>query len=392
MNSRRPAVTKMRTVRILGTHGVPANYGGFETAAENVGLFLRDEGWRVIIYCQVPRSGAMWEDVWHGIERVNIPVAREGWLGTAQFDLKSILHASKFGDVCLTFGYNTAVFNVIQRIKRIPNVINMDGIEWSRARWGKVKQSILWTNERIACWVGNDLIADHPVIEDYLATRARRSKLTTITYGANAISEASIAPVTARGLVPGEYLTLICRPIPENTILELVEGFSAEHRGHSLVVLGNYTPATDEYHRSVMEAASDEVVFLGAIYDPGDLAAIRFHASGYLHGHTVGGTNPSLVEAMAAGNPVIAHDNPYNRWVVDQGALYFRTAEDVASAVTRLLGDSALRAELGSASRARHAAEFTWERIGGQYQELLNRRVDPRLLATSDTDLWKGSK
>src|SRR5690606_16117706 len=127
-------------------------------------------------------------------------------------------------------------------------------------------QAILWTNERIACYVGNDLIADHPVIEEYLATRARRSKLTTITYGAHALADAPTAPVTARGLTPGGYLTLICRPIPENSILELVRGFSAEHRDHRLVVLGDYTPSTDEYHRAVVDAASDEVDFVGAIY------------------------------------------------------------------------------------------------------------------------------
>jgi glycosyltransferase involved in cell wall biosynthesis len=386
MNSTPNAASDLRTVRILGTHGVPANYGGFETAAENVGLYLRDQGWRVIIYCQVDGKGPIRTDTWKGIERVNIPISREGWLGTSEFDFRSIMHASKFRDVCLTFGYNTAVFNIVQRIKGIRNVINMDGIEWSRARWGKAKQSILWINERIACWVGNDLIADHPVIEEYLATRARRSKLTTITYGAHAVSSASTEPVLARGLVPGEYLTLICRPIPENSILELVQGFSAEHRGHTLVVLGNYTPDSDEYHRRVMEAASDEVVFPGGIYDPTELAALRFHASGYLHGHTVGGTNPSLVEAMAVGNPVLAHDNAYNRWVVGAGALYFSTADDAAVAITRLLADPVLRRTLGEASRARHAEEFTWEHIGGQYESLLDRQLSP----VRSRDLSKG--
>jgi glycosyltransferase involved in cell wall biosynthesis len=364
-----------RTVRILGTHGVPAAYGGFETAAENVGLFLRDHGWRVIVYCQVEGRGAITTGEWNGLELVTVPVAREGWLGTSAFDLISIRHASRFDDLCLTFGYNTAVFNLIQRLKRIPNVINMDGIEWSRARWGKFKQAILWTNERIACWVGDDLIADHPVIAEYLATRARRSKITTITYGAHAVESASSEPVTSRGLEPGRYLSLICRPIPENSILELVQGFSRRRRDQRLVILGNYDPLADDYHRAVMDAASDEVVFLGAVYEPTDVAALRFHSSGYLHGHTVGGTNPSLVEAMAAGNPVIAHDNAYNRWVADEGALYFRSADDVDRHVTALLADGELRTRLGAASRARHATEFTWERVAGQYEQLLMRHV-----------------
>lgn len=363
------------TVRMLGTRGVPANHGGFETAVENVGFFLRDQGWRVIIYCQTPGRGPITEDVWNGIERVLIPTAGEGALGTAQFDLRSILHASRFRDICLTMGYNTAGFNVIQWLRRIPNVFNMDGIEWSRARWGRFKRSTLWINERIACWIGTELIADHPVIEQHLETRARKSKLTTIAYGANAVTEAPTAPVTSRGLVPGEYLTLICRPVDENSILELVKGFSSKRRNHCLAVFGNYDPETNEYHRAVMAAASDEVMFVGSVYDADEIAALRFHASGYLHGHTVGGTNPSLVEAMGAGNAVVAHDNPFNRWVVADGAVYFSNADEAADAISAILDDANLRRDLGAKNRRRHAAEFTWERIGGQYEQLLARHL-----------------
>jgi glycosyltransferase involved in cell wall biosynthesis len=115
------------------------------------------------------------------------------------------------------------------------------------------------------------------------------------------------------------------------------------------------------------------VRFVGAIYDPAEVAALRFHGAGYLHGHTVGGTNPSLVEAMAAGNPVIAHNNEYNRWVADAGARYFTTAHDADDRITELLADDALRAEMGRASRDRHAREFTWEHVAGQYRTLLER-------------------
>jgi glycosyltransferase involved in cell wall biosynthesis len=363
-----------RTVRILGTHGVPAAYGGFETAAENVALYLRDRGWRVVVYCQERASGPIREDEWNGIERVIIPVTRDGWLGTATFDFLSIRHALSHQDICLTFGYNTAIFNVAQWVKRIPNVINMDGIEWSRSRWGFFRQSILWTNERIACWIGDQLIADHPEIHTYLLTRARASKLATVTYGAHAVITAPVEPVITRGLEPGRYLTLICRPIPENSIVELVEGFSATHRGVKLAILGQYDRA-DEYHRRVLDAASDEVVFLGAVYENAAVQALRLHSIAYLHGHTVGGTNPSLVEAMAAGNPVIAHDNPYNRWVAQDGALYFADAEDANDRITELLSNPNLRHSLAAGSRRRHAEEFTWERVAGQYESLLSRYV-----------------
>jgi glycosyltransferase involved in cell wall biosynthesis len=368
-----------RTLRILGTHGVPAAYGGFETAAENIALVLRDRGWRVVVYCQELGSSPIRYDEWNGIERVTISVPREGWLGTSQFDLLSIRHAARHRDVCLTLGYNTAIFNLLQRIKGIPNVINMDGIEWSRSRWGPFRQSILWTNERIACWTGNELIADHPEIHEYLLTRARASKITTITYGAHAITEAPTEPVTNRGLEPGQYLTLICRPIPENSVLELVQGFSRSERGVKLAILGDYD-GSDEYHRLVLNAASDEVAFLGAVFDSAAVQSLRLHSVGYLHGHTVGGTNPSLVEAMAVGNPIIAHNNPYNRWVAQDGALYFADTAEADAQITELLGNSTLRASLGAASRRRHAEEFTWEHVAGQYESLLLKAAGSKAL------------
>lgn len=358
-------------MRILGTHGIPAGYGGFETAAENVARHLVAHGWRVIVYCQSEGTGDLVEDEWNGIERVTIPVARAGWLGTSEFDRKSIRHAVQYRDLSLTFGYNTAIFNIAQRRRRLKNVINMDGIEWSRARWGLAKQAILYVNERIACWVGDQLIADHPEIEKYLGRKARASKITTITYGADAVTAAPAAPVVALGLEPGRYLTLICRPIPENSILELVAGFSARPRGYRLAVLGQYTPDTDKYHRAVFDAASDEVVFPGAVYAPETVQALRFHAVGYLHGHTVGGTNPSLVEAMAAGNAVIAHDNAYNRWVAQDGALYFADTVGAERHITTVLEDADARARLSAAGRRRHAEEFTWDHVAGQYEALL---------------------
>ena len=251
------------TVRVLGTHGVPAAYGGFETAAENVGLYLARKGWRVIVYCQSDGSGKPERDVWRGLERITIPVNLPGWRGTSLFDLKSIRHAAKDPEVCLTFGYNTAIFDILLRLRGIPNVINMDGIEWSRERWGPVRQSILWSNERIAFRVGDRLIADHPELVPYLAQHAPQDKISMITYGAHPLPDADPSLLAPWGLTPGSYATLICRPIPENSVLELVSGFSARRRGIKLVVLGDYDPATDPYHAEVLRAASDEVIFPG---------------------------------------------------------------------------------------------------------------------------------
>lgn len=362
------------TVRILGTHGVPANYGGFETAAENIALYLVRKGWRVIVYCQQDGNGPITEDVWRGIERVHIPVDLPGWRGTSKFDWLSIKHACQFKDIHLTLGYNTGIYNFWQRLKGIPNVINMDGIEWSRSRWGFTKQAILYINERFAAAYGNMLIADHPEIEKYLWTRAPARKIVTITYGADPVPDASTDPVTDLGLEPGGYFNLIARPIPENSILEIVQGFSARPRGVKLALLGTYGN-DDPYHQAVRAAASDEVVFPGSIYEPDRVKAIRFHSRGYFHGHTVGGTNPSLVEALAAGNPVIAHDNMYNRWVAGDAALYFNSADAFAAQLETLLDSPAQAQAMHQAALTRFEEEFTWDHVAGQYEQLLLRYV-----------------
>lgn len=368
------------TVRILGTHGVPAAYGGFETAAENVGLYLRDRGWNVIVYCQVPGRGATEVDEWNGLQRVRIREPREGWLGTASFDLASIRHAMSAhepGDVWLTFGYNTGVFDIVPRLRRIPNVINMDGMEWTRKRWGLLKQGILLANERLAGWVGDVLIADHPVIATYLRRHFGRRRVQTITYGAHEVSAAVTAPVEDLGLTPGAYGIVVCRPIPENSVLEIVTAWSSRRRGMPLVVVGPFGD-DDPYHVAVKAAASDEVVFPGAVFEPERIQALRFHAALYLHGHTVGGTNPSLVEAMAAGNPVIAHDNVYNTWVAGPENAYFTGADDLAELLGDVLGDDARLAAMGEASRARFRDEFTWARIGGEYEHALRTALARR--------------
>ncbi len=359
-------------LRILGIRGIPANHGGFETFAEQLALHLRDRGWRVVVYCQEDGEGAMHEDHWQGIERVHFPVKTGGAPGTMIFDWKAIAHAAQHGDLCLTLGYNTALFCARLRLAGVPNVINMDGIEWSRAKWGKVAKTWFWMNDWAGCWLGNHLVADHPEICNLLQTRARPEKISTIAYGAPFVDAAPDESVRALGLVPGEYMTLIARPEPENLVLDIVKAFSARPRGVKLAVLGDYRDG-NPYHRAVLSSASDEVMFLGAIYDKPKVQALRFHAAAYLHGHQVGGTNPSLVEAMGAGNPVIAHDNRFNRWVAGESARYFRGVKDLDALLTDVLSDRALLDDMGRGSRARFGQHFTWENILSQYERMLEQ-------------------
>jgi len=363
-----------KTLRILGTRGVPAAHGGFETFAEHLALYLVKQGWRVVVYCQEDGAGPAFNDTWEGIERVRIPVVQTGPKGTIVFDWLATRHAAQHTDLCLTLGYNTAVFCTLLRLKGVPNLINMDGIEWSRAKWGPVAKTWFWLNDWAGCWLGNHLVADHPEIKRHLSSRVRADKITTIAYGADPLISAPETAVRALGLEPGRYLTLVARPEPENSILEVVEGFSRRPRGMLLAVLGNYAK-DNPYHRAVQEAAGPEVRFLGAIYDKPVVQALRFHCAAYVHGHQVGGTNPSLVEALGAGNPVIAHDNRFNRWVAGAGARFFDGADGFAARLDELLENPGSLDAMRQSSLAQFQANFTWARILGEYEQLLLRHL-----------------
>jgi glycosyltransferase involved in cell wall biosynthesis len=363
-----------KVVRILGIRGVPANHGGFETFAEYLSLYLVEKGWKVTVYCQHEGSGLVYEDMWRGVHRIHIPVKKDNARSTVVFDWRTIKHAARSNELCLMLGYNTALFSVALRLRGIPLVINMDGIEWSRAKWGTMAKTWLAINELAGCWMATHLVADHPAIKVHLSTRVNAKKITTIAYGADQLNQIPDDAVRAVGLEPENYLTVIARPEPENSLLEIVTGFSARPRGVKLAVLGNYS-AEVPYQCAVRKAASQEVKFLGAIYDKPIIQALRYHSCAYLHGHRVGGSNPSLIEAMAAGNAVIAHDNRFNRWVAGEDARYFSDAAQLDSLLNTLLNDPAQIQVMRSSCRARAANEFSWERILGAYEEMLNRHL-----------------
>lgn len=361
-----------KTLRILGTRGVPASHGGFETFAERLALYLVGRGWRVVVYCQTQGSGPITTDSWRGIERRNVPVADGGPKGTIVFDWKATCDAAREGQLCLTLGYNTAVFCLLLRLRQVPNVINMDGIEWRRQKWGRWAKLWFWLNDWAGSWLGDHLVADNPGIASHLQTRVSERKISTIPYGADQLNDIDPTPVMTLGLIPKRYWTVIARPEPENSVMEIVAAFSRRRRGTRLAVLGKYDPERNSFHRSVMAAASEEVVFLGAIYDQEIVKALRFHAAGYIHGHQVGGTNPSLVEALGAGNAVIAFDNPFNRWVAGGAARYFSDEDSCATLLDLIVDNDAISESLRREAHKRLNDGLTWERVLAEYESLLN--------------------
>lgn len=360
-----------KRLSILGIRGIPACHGGFETFAERLAIYLVHRGWEVTVFCQGGSSDTVHRDTWCGVQRVTLPTKKEGAVGTVLFDWKSINFAARENSsLVLTLGYNTASFCLPYRIKGIPNLINMDGIEWKRNKWRLHEKIWLWANERIGCWIGNHLIADHPRIADHLSTRVHRDKITTIPYGADEVSAADSALLKEIQVEPRRFLTVIARPERENSILEIVRAFSSKKRGVKLVVLGNYTP-DNPFHKEVLDAAGSEVLFPGAIYNRATVEALRLFGIAYIHGHTVGGTNPSLVEAMGAGSAVLAHDNEFNRWVAGDGARYFSSEEDCGAQLDLLLQSDVRLEEMRVRNIQRFRQHFTWEKVLMEYEKLL---------------------
>lgn len=360
-------------VNILGTRGVPASHGGFETFAARLAPFLTTRGHEVLAYCQAEDGPArVWrEDDWNGVRRRHFRPRRAGGAGTVEFDLAATLDVLKEPGVDLVLGYNTAVFSLISRLAGRRVFMNMDGIEWQRAKWSLPAKAWFFVNELLGANIAQHPIADHPEIAAHLARRSFR-RATVIPYGADRIKDAPTAPVTDLGLRPGGYFLSVARIEPENSILEIVRAHAQAQLSAPVVVLGRFE-AHNPYHQAVHAAAGPDAVFPGAIYDPVLVGALRFHALAYLHGHQVGGTNPSLVEALGAGNAVIAHDNRFNRWTAGPGQFFFSSEDMLAEHMARLNSGGSLREKARAAARARHAQAFGWDRVLGDYEALLAR-------------------
>ncbi len=359
-----------RRVQILGTRGIPGSHGGFETFAEQLAVYLTERGWEVTVYCQERGKGPVQEDRWNGINRVVVLTSSLSSLASIYFDWLTTVYAARRGELSLVLGYNTAVFCGLLRLRGTPCLINMDGLEWKREKWSLPARAWLYFNERLGCIFGNHLIADHPEIANHLQTRTRRERITTIPYGSNAVGQCSDEVLREYGVEKNKYALVIARAEPENSLLEIVTAFSSEKRNMKLLVLGRYTERF-EYQRKVIAAASDEVIFPGGIYDREIVEALRLHTALYIHGHQVGGTNPSLVEALGAGSPVLAHDNLFNRWVAGKGATYFSSQQECASRLDTLLKDPEALEQGRNASLVRHEEEFVLEHNLAKYESLL---------------------
>ena len=363
----------MSDILILGTRGIPAAHGGFETFAQQLSLYLKRSGWNPSVYCQVDHIDGekrVSEDTWNGVNRILIPSRNGGSAASISYDLRCILDASRRPGKILLLGYNTAIFAVLLSMRGRDVMINMDGLEWQRPKWSRMARSWLWMNEKIAAKLSTTMVADHPEIKAHLVRFAPAAKVVMIPYGAPAVTHAEEAPLRSLGLTPRSFYVCISRIEPENSQLDLVRAFAGTPREQTLVMLGKLDPA-NAYHRAVKEAAGSNVRFTGPIYDKDTLASLRFHATAYCHGHTVGGTNPSLVEALGAGCAVIAHDNKFNRWTAGAGQYFFSDASSCQAIFDQIDANPAALDHARDLARLQHRTKFELDDVLGRYERLI---------------------
>ncbi|MCU0256529.1 MAG: DUF1972 domain-containing protein [Vicinamibacterales bacterium] len=345
-------------LHVLGTRGIPNRYGGFEAFAERLAPWLAERGWDVTVYCQDEQGGRWRDERWCGVRLVHVPVGHAGARGSIDFDWLSARRAIADGGTLLTLGYNTAVFFLLHRAAGRAHVVNMGGLDWRRPKWSLPVRGWFYVNAWLAGWLATALVADHPEIASLLAARHGTAPITTIPYGADRVAGADPAPLEALDVRSGAFGLVVARSEPENSILEMVRAWSAVARGMPLVVLGDYGNHRHAYQRRVREAAGPEVRFPGAIYDPATVAALRAHARLYLHGHTVGGTNPSLVARRPARGPAGARRDARGRVGasrrgvhVGPGAATVRAAAGGRGRRAALSGGLAAQAPPGAAAR-----------------------------------------
>ncbi|ALX66289.1 DUF1972 domain-containing protein [Microbacterium sp. XT11] len=360
------------TIAMVGTRGVPAAYGGFETAVEEVGRRLVERGHDVVVYT---RGSASREKQYLGMRVVHLPAVPVKQVETLSHTGLSTLHlmTRRRPDAAFVFNAANSPFLPFFRLRRVPTALHMDGLEWRRSKWGPRGKAYYRWAEQFGVRTGDALIADAPGIADYYAHQFQ-VPTELIRYGAPILESVADARLDELSLAPGGYHLIVARFEPENHVLEIVEGYRRSSATLPLVVVGS-APYSSEYTQRIQRAAQgdDRIRLVGGVYDQELLDALYFHALTYDHGHSVGGTNPSLLRAMGAGTAVLAFDVPFNREVTADDGWFFTTPADAATAFEAAERDPEATREAGTRARERARDAFRWEDVTDAYEDLARR-------------------
>ncbi len=362
-----------RSVAIIGTRGYPSFYGGFETAVRVLAPYLADHEWDVTVYGRPGATVAPTD--FDSDSRVTTRTTR-GFetksLSTLSYGFTSSFDAlRRRPDVALVMNVANGYWLPMLKARGIPTVVNVDGIEWERDKWGRLAKAVFRTGARATARWGDSLVFDAHAIGDYWAENFNRTG-TFIPYGGDVPGDLPVPP----GVESGRYVLVVARFVPENTVGEFFDAVSSIAQRHPVVIIGSsgYGGPFDERARQLADQNAD-VTWLGHVRNDDLLLSLWQHCGVYFHGHSVGGTNPALVQAMACGAPVVARDTVFNREVLSpEGAKFVQpNPKDIADAVNSLLLDPVERARLSAVVTARATELYSWELVCSSYEAELDR-------------------
>lgn len=362
-----------KSVVVIGTRGYPSYYGGFETAVRHLAPFLAENGWDVNVYC---REGQTKDD--DAARDLRVRTTRT-WglesksLSTLSFGLTSVLHSLMHKPkVALVMNVANGFFLPLLKLRGIPSVVNVDGIEWERAKWNRIAKFVFKLGALMTARYGTILVSDSLEIQRRWREEFGRDSV-FIPYGGLVPAQSDVVA----GYEHDKYVLMVARFVPENTVSEFFEAAQhlAEH--HRVVIVGStgYGGDLDEAARRLSEHPN--VDWLGHLSDDKKLLSLWQHAGAYFHGHSVGGTNPALVQAMACGAPVIARDTPYNAEVLGSDE-YLVPPEPLAikAAVERMLKDDVERTKCREANKKRAASQYDWTDVCMRYESAMRGAIN----------------
>ncbi|MBF4633042.1 glycosyltransferase [Agreia pratensis] len=361
---------RRRSVSIIGTRGYPSYYGGFETAVRRIAPYLVDAGWDVTVY---GRHGSTAPDDPTRDHRVT---TRTTWgvegrsVSTLTYGLTASLDASiRRPDVALVMNVANGFYLPLLGARGIPTLVNVDGIEWDRAKWGRLAKNVFRAGARMTARFGTRMVYDSHEIG-----RRWREEFGVdgvfLPYGGDTPEDLPVEP----GLVHRGYVLVVARFVPENTIEEFLVAAEAISDRWPVVIVGSSGYGGDLDERAQKLASErPNVHWLGHVSDDTRLFSLWQHAGVYFHGHSVGGTNPALVQAMACGTAIVARDTPYNREVLGpESVLTLPLPENISEAILQLMTDSDRIEELSKLNQARAHSSYSWDQICAGYEQALS--------------------
>lgn len=354
-------------IAILGTRGIPNYHGGFEQFAEYFSVHMAQKGHEVYVYNS--HSHPYQEKKYSGVNILHQkdPEDRLGAFGQFLYDLNCIRDArTREFDVILQLGYtSSSVWGKLLPKESIV-VTNMDGLEWKRSKYSKPVQSFLKIAERLAVKTSDFLIADSIGIQKFIEKKYKKDS-EFIAYGADKFEKPDSKELKKLDVLPYKYNMLVARLEPENNIETILDGVVLSVEETTFLVVGKHETKFGSYLKEKF-GKYHHIRFVGGIYDINLLNNLRYYNNLYFHGHSVGGTNPSLLEAMASSALIIAHDNVFNKSILQDDAVYFETSEDI----TKLLGLEKQNEQEKVKNNLRKIDQiYNWSLINEQYENFI---------------------